>query len=218
MDLAAYFVAVNLWSKQLVSFPRQNLCLSNTTSSADISWIVSRCHSQSKREDYVKELQKWIPVDVYGRCGTCKCNYGNSTDSCQNILKKYHFYLAFENSFCPDYVTEKLFKVLAMEELPVIPIVLGGGNYSQLAPPGSVVDVQDFDSPQLLASFLRDLLHDQRLYNSYHEWRRRYRIVSWGTPMAICRLCEKLHANTTAVKVRGNLFWSKELCHRREKV
>ena len=39
-----------------------------------VAWIVSNCHSSGGREDYVTELKKYIPVDVYGRCGTLKCN------------------------------------------------------------------------------------------------------------------------------------------------
>ena len=90
-----------------------------------VAWIVSRCRSDSKREDFVTELQKYIDVDVYGRCGTLRCTRGNASNSCQAKMKDYHFYLAFENSFCPDYVTEKLYKVLAMEDRPPIPVVLG---------------------------------------------------------------------------------------------
>lgn len=90
-----------------------------------MAWIVSRCKSDSKREDFVAELQKYIDVDVYGRCGPLRCTRGNGSDSCQARIKDYHFYLAFENSFCPDYVTEKLYKVLAMEDRPPIPVVLG---------------------------------------------------------------------------------------------
>ena len=35
--------------------------------------FVSNCHSSSRREFYVRELQKDIPVDVYGDCGDFKC-------------------------------------------------------------------------------------------------------------------------------------------------
>ena len=32
-------------------------------------WIVSHCNTQSKREDYMAELSKYIKVDVFGKCG-----------------------------------------------------------------------------------------------------------------------------------------------------
>ena len=48
---------------------------------------------------------RYISVDTYGQCGELKC------DSCcfQTLQKDYKFYLAFENSNCRDYITEKLF-------------------------------------------------------------------------------------------------------------
>ena len=33
-----------------------------------VAWMVSRCHSASRREQYVLELQEYINVDVYGNC------------------------------------------------------------------------------------------------------------------------------------------------------
>ena len=42
--------------------------------------------------------------------------------------RKYKFYLSFEDALCRDYATEKLFSVLG--GLNLIPVVLGGANYS----------------------------------------------------------------------------------------
>ena len=38
------------------------------------------------------------------------------------------FYLAFENSLCDDYITEKFFSTL---KLNIIPVVLGSGKYEE---------------------------------------------------------------------------------------
>ena len=46
-------------------------------------WLVSHCDTKSQREDYVAELQKHIPVDVYGKCGK-SCG---DRDDCGEILK-----------------------------------------------------------------------------------------------------------------------------------
>ena len=35
-----------------------------------VAWVVSNCKTPSKREDYVFELKKHIPVDIFGKCGT----------------------------------------------------------------------------------------------------------------------------------------------------
>jgi hypothetical protein len=42
-----------------------------------VSWFVSSrgCKSQSHREKYVKELQKHIPVDIFGACGPFKLDF-----------------------------------------------------------------------------------------------------------------------------------------------
>lgn len=102
-----------------------------------IAWFVSNCNSESKREVYVKELQKYIDVDVYGKCGPLMCN-----NSCYEMMaQNYKFYLSFENSvsfennfyrkiknfiffllvqqLCKDYVTEKLFKIIGYHVIPV---------------------------------------------------------------------------------------------------
>ena len=36
-------------------------------------WPVSHCKTLSQREDYVKELSKYIGVDIFGGCGPYKC-------------------------------------------------------------------------------------------------------------------------------------------------
>ncbi|RWS23354.1 alpha-(1:3)-fucosyltransferase C-like protein, partial [Leptotrombidium deliense] len=33
-----------------------------------VAWFVSNCYTAGKREDYVKQLSKYIQVDIYGNC------------------------------------------------------------------------------------------------------------------------------------------------------
>jgi hypothetical protein len=35
--------------------------------------MASHCPTVGRREDYVKELRKFIEVDVYGDCGELQC-------------------------------------------------------------------------------------------------------------------------------------------------
>ena len=82
-----------------------------TGSTAVVAWMVSHCATDSRREDYVKELRKYIDVDVYGKCGELHCKkavHHQSSSECYDMIEsKYKFYLSFENSICADYVTEK---------------------------------------------------------------------------------------------------------------
>jgi hypothetical protein len=41
--------------------------------------VVSRCNTSSNRDSYVKELQRHMQVDVYGRCGNLSCPNLNDT-------------------------------------------------------------------------------------------------------------------------------------------
>lgn len=33
------------------------------------AWFVSNCRTASRREDFVSELEKYVPIDIYGGCG-----------------------------------------------------------------------------------------------------------------------------------------------------
>jgi hypothetical protein len=92
--------------------------------------VISNCGGSSNRLTYIRELQKKISVDVFGECGSpCPTTYKDGTGGeCKEILgKEYKFYFAFENSMCRDYITEKFFHILKYD---IVPVVLGGGNYS----------------------------------------------------------------------------------------
>ncbi|XP_014671283.1 PREDICTED: alpha-(1,3)-fucosyltransferase C-like [Priapulus caudatus] len=115
-----------------------------------VAWFVSNCHTASRREEYVREMRKYVPVDVYGKCGDLSCP--RASNICDRLLdNSYMFTLAFENSLCRDYVTEKLF--LSLKRNSVL-VVMGNANYSCIAPPNSYIDVADFASPKDLADYL----------------------------------------------------------------
>ena len=113
-------------------------------------WTVSHCTTDNYREKYVKKLQEYIQVDIFGHCMGQECPKGHK-DTCFNLAEEYWFYISFENSNCYDYITEKLWRTV---EMPVIPIVMGGGNYTRDAPENSVIDVNDFASVKDLADYL----------------------------------------------------------------
>ena len=178
-----------------------------------VAWFVSHCFTQSRREKYVSLLRQYMTVDIYGGCYSLRCPMNESsflsTDPCYDMLdNNYRFYLAFENSFCQDYVTEKFFNVL---ERRIIPVVMGGANYSAIAPPYSYIDATKY-SPRELAIYLKLLASNNKLYNEYFWWKPHYRIVKRYPTLAsraLCSLCEKLHHNhTTSVYQDLAAGWS----------
>lgn len=101
-----------------------------------VAWFVSNCGARNNRLQYAKELGKYIDVDIYGGCGSFKCPRSEDR-KCFNILETdYKFYLAFENSNCRDYITEKLFVNGLGHD--VLPIVMGARpeDYEKSAPEG----------------------------------------------------------------------------------
>ncbi|XP_037780279.1 alpha-(1,3)-fucosyltransferase C-like [Penaeus monodon] len=163
-------------------------------------WITSHCETPSRREEYVAALRRVVGVDVYGSCGNLPSGtrdtiaYMPKEVSSTHLGSSYMFYLAFENSICEDYVTEKFFKALAMD---VVPVVLGGANYSSIAPPNSFVDAMDFASPVLLGAHLLSIARNRSLYNSFFAWKNEYQI-DLGFPFypLVCDLCRKLHQSS----------------------
>ena len=136
-----------------------------------IAWMVSNCDTLSKREDYVAMLSDIVPVDIFGICGDLQCGQTehHNTEECDNMLEKeYKFYLSFENSLCSDYVTEKFYRALSLD---IVPVVMGGADYKKRAPPKSYIDVMDFESPEHLAEFLLQLDKDDEEYLSYFWWK-----------------------------------------------
>lgn len=149
-------------------------------------WMVSHCPTEIRREDYVVKLQEYISVDIFGRCGQGECSrHGN--DCFAQLSNTHLFYLAFENSLCKEYVTEKFFRTLLF---PVVPVVMGGLDNYQDFPPHSYIDVNDFESVQELAAYLIHLSENLDEYHQYFKWKEEYDIY---TVNSWCQLCQKLH-------------------------
>ncbi|XP_062554030.1 glycoprotein 3-alpha-L-fucosyltransferase A isoform X1 [Armigeres subalbatus] len=155
-----------------------------------VAWFVSNCGARNGRLQYAHELQKHIQVDIYGACGTYKCSR-TTADKCFEILDRdYKFYLAFENSNCKDYITEKFF-VNALNR-NILPIVMGARpeDYEASSPQKSYIHVDEFASPKELAEYLHILDRNEELYNSYFKWKGTGEFINtyfW------CRVCAMMH-------------------------
>ncbi|XP_043519703.1 glycoprotein 3-alpha-L-fucosyltransferase A isoform X3 [Frieseomelitta varia] len=155
-----------------------------------VAWFVSNCHPRNQRMHYAKELSKYIQVDIYGTCGSLRCPRSQSQACFDMLDEDYKFYLAFENSNCKDYITEKFF-VNGLGH-NVLPIVMGAHptDYARSAPYRSYIHVDEFESPKELAEYLHRLDRDDELYNSYFRWKGTGEFINtyfW------CRVCAMLH-------------------------
>lgn len=168
-----------------------------------VAWFVSHCETPSRRESYASELQKYVTVDIFGTCGQHQCHPKMSPKCYNEISNKYFFYLSFENSLCKDYVTEKLFNPL---EYPIVPIVMTSANLSIVAPPDSVISIDDFSGPSNLATYLIYLAKNVPMYMTYFKWKEEYKVES--LVHYSCRLCQRLHdiKYKNEVKIYSNLY------------
>ncbi len=180
-----------------------------------VAWVVSHCETASKREDYVKELKRYIDVDIYGKCGTMRgeeCRPKHPECFTHYLPSQYKFYLSFENNVCRDYVTEKLYRILTAE---IIPIVYGGTKYTRDSPPNSFVNIMDYRSPKALAAYLHRLAANETEYLRYLEWKKHYGIntIPEMRQRGFCQLCQLLHTpHFHKTYTQAYKWWSKDAC------
>lgn len=74
-----------------------------------VAMFVSNCDTSNDRLSYAKALSQHIQVDIYGDCGELSCPKSEHDKCLQMLEQDYKFYLAFENSNCRQYITEKFF-------------------------------------------------------------------------------------------------------------
>lgn len=172
-----------------------------------IAWFVSNCHTDSRRESIVEQLRRHIRVDIYGKCpGARKCS------KCDQMLDgRYRFYLSFENSLCPDYVTEKLYRALAHN---VVPVVFGGADYSSYLPKGSYINAMDFKNQSQLADYLREVMSSDALYSSYFEWQEFYEVIEQPLDgwCSLCKMISQEKEKKTYQDIAA--WWSGKAIHR----
>lgn len=148
---------------------------------APLVYVQSDCDPPSDRDAFVLELMKHIPVDSYGQCLHNKDLPSGLRDSTAmgderfyQILAQYKFILAFENSVCDDYVTEKLWRPL---KLGIVPVYYGAPNVHMWLPNNrSAIVVDPKQSPEKLAQYLKRLDSDDREYLTYLDWKKKQKI------------------------------------------
>ncbi|XP_063695627.1 glycoprotein 3-alpha-L-fucosyltransferase A-like [Culicoides brevitarsis] len=189
-DIVAPYGQWEYYDRRVTQLPQRENYASGKTKK--VAWFVSNCHAQNNRLEYAKELNKTISVDIYGACGTEDLDCPrNEEEKCLQMLEKdYKFYLAFENSNCRDYVTEKVF--LNSLQRNILPIVMGANaeDYQKMLPDKSFIHVDDFETAAHLGAYLNLLDQDDALYNSYFKWKGTGEFIAadyW------CRVCAMIH-------------------------
>lgn len=166
-----------------------------------IAWIASACHRG--RTSFVRQLSKYIPIDMFGKCGNKICKRDGS---CQNQLARdYKFYLSFENYICKDYITEKFYRNAINNH--VIPIVISGGQYNNpnIIPPHSYINVLDFPTIQDFINLVLKINSSDTLFNSYFKWKLNYTVQSpCPETDSFCPLCNKLHDKEWVIRKSQN--------------
>ncbi|CAF1100848.1 unnamed protein product [Adineta steineri] len=182
----------------------------NTTKKlGTVAALISNCLTpESQRTLLITELKKYVDVTVYGKCGK-PCP--NSIDCRTYIAERYYFFLSFENSYCEDYTTEKLFSTLA---LPIVPIVFGRVNYTRYIPQSAFINIQQFPSISKLSERLYQIRTNRTLYQEYFQWKKNFiwdRFLQFMSPF--CDLCLRLHLDKTPNIIHNiHKWWYHEKC------
>ena len=170
-----------------------------------VLWAVSSCGKT--RDKYVKKLLKYIKVDVYGHCAGKfgQDNQCRLSSNCDDIFSTYKFYLAFENSVCTDYITEKFWRTFGWNS---VPITLTRDFYTpDIVPPGSFISVQDFPSVKALAEYLLYLDKNDTAYNEYFTWKKEFVDErTWRLTHTACDICDALHDECVKPKFYKDIF------------
>ncbi|CAK8692244.1 unnamed protein product [Clavelina lepadiformis] len=140
-------------------------------------WVVSNCGntpSSSLRFAYADKLQdSGLQIDKFGRCSGYNFPIRSRYDPAYfEVLSRYKFYFAFENSYhCKDYATEKLW--LNALYSGAIPVIFGPDrrDIEAVLPSKTFIHAEDFQSPSSLVRYLLYLDNNATAYAEYHEWR-----------------------------------------------
>lgn len=176
-----------------------------------IAWFVSNCNMvQSRRMELAQAINRYIPVDMYGDCGKLKCQRGDA--KCQEMLEEdYLFYLSFENSLCKDYITEKTFHVMSRT---IIPVIYSAADVSQLLPPKSYINVEDYETVEDLTDYLVFLAGNREEYLKFFWWKEFYVIKELHYACYLCKRLNEMGEGKKEVRSYANVdeWFKKDIC------
>ncbi|UMM16171.1 hypothetical protein L5515_013295 [Caenorhabditis briggsae] len=160
-------------------------------------WLVSNNNVNNKRKKIVEKLiENGMKVDLYGKVYNREpdnCPRDGAQEGCdERFQSPYKFVIAFENSNCKDYVTEKFWR--KAEQYKMVPIVMSRKIYKDLGIPDNMyIAVDDFKTLKEFVEFIENLTSNEKEYMKYHKWREEFRIAEANQEIfGFCDLCQKL--------------------------
>lgn len=138
-----------------------------------LTYINSNCGAHNGRNNIVKGVMDIGDIEVhsFGICLRNRKGGGRGVNKME-ILSKYKFCIAMENSNEIDYVSEKLWQSL---QAGCLPVYFGAPNIADFLPVPvnkSIINYADFGSPKALSDELVRLNNDDKAYNEFFEWKK----------------------------------------------
>jgi hypothetical protein len=176
------------------------------------AFVASTCHrgkDTTNREEVVGQLDTIFRIDSLGKCkktasrnDTVALKHGKTAlDTLllkQQAISHYLFYMAFENTIEPGYVTEKVMDALIAG---VVPVYMGSTeDCRKLMPhPKAAIYLDDFRNDVVkLGAYLSYLSRNQTAYEEHRAWRQSFD-PSKQSPLLLkswpCSVCEWAVAN-----------------------
>jgi hypothetical protein len=81
-------------------------------------------------------------------------SYKGPAEEKRNLSKKYKFYLCYENTIYPEYISEKIFDCFWSG---CVPIYLGAPNITDYIPENTFIDKRKFPTYQALYDYLKNM-------------------------------------------------------------
>jgi glycoprotein 3-alpha-L-fucosyltransferase len=195
---------------------RKNQCL----------WFVSNCGAKF-RINYAIQFADYFPLLVHGKCNEMlkkvnskqmkfndeKCNRNGKCEDQSLLFNK--FYLSFENHNCSDYITEKFWRSLSKNLIPIV-VVPNKEYYEKIAPPNSFIHMSDFNYDfKKLSQHLTSISTNLGLYEKYMEWKRDYMALFTSKdlePIRFCELCYRLNNDFSSSHYHQIGDWFNQQC------
>ena len=166
-----------------------------------ISAYISNCFYRvsSDRLRIIKELRKYIKIDVFGKCFNKKepeefNHLGFANRKIENI-GRYKFHLAFENSKDEGYISEKIWQSFYAG---TVPIYLGAPNIRKFLPrQNAALIVDEFPSIEALANEIKRIGSNEIEYQRMFEWRKKVddsflNVMDYECLRNSCKICHKV--------------------------